>query len=91
MVGHWAPLDGSLARTILGPAEDTGRGPMEAHEAPRPTPPLFLLRAALFFNGCNVGPLWWNLLHPDSSRRLGTNACTFLDLFQNFLALCIKW
>ena len=28
---------------------------MEAHEAPRPTPPLFLLRAALFLNGCNVG------------------------------------
>jgi len=55
MVGHWAPLDGSLARTILGPAADTGRGPMEAHEAPRPTPPLFLLRAALFLNGCNVG------------------------------------
>ena len=29
--------------------------------------------------------------HLDSSPQLGTGARTFLDLFQDFLVLCIKW
>ena len=29
--------------------------------------------------------------HPGSSPRLGTGARIFLDLFQDFPALCVKW
>ena len=30
-------------------------------------------------------------IHSSLSPRLGTGARTFLDLFQNFPALCVKW
>ena len=42
-----------------------------------------------------IDQLVWSLVveptHPGSSPQLGTGARTFLNLFQNFPALCVKW
>ena len=42
-----------------------------------------------------IDQLVWSLVvkptHPGSSLRLGMGARTFLDLFQDFPALCVKW
>ena len=42
-----------------------------------------------------IDQLVWSLVveltHPGSSPRLGTGARTFLDLFQDFSVLCVKW